>query len=73
MTELLVLKERIRRAGINGVKTADIREDYEPIGSNMIRDLVATGEYITMRVKKGIMETEWRIFLKSEAPFGLES
>jgi hypothetical protein len=73
MTELLMLKERIRRAGALGVKTAHIRDDYEPVGANMIRDLVATGEYVTMRVRAGFMEHEWRIFLKDEAPYSLES
>lgn len=73
MSDLATLKVRISKAGSAGVKTAQIRDDYEPIGQMLIRDLTATGEYVTMRIKTGMLESEWFIFAKDEAPYSLES
>jgi hypothetical protein len=62
MSEIEQLKNRIDKSGIEGIPTAQIRDDYEPIGAQMIRDLTASGGYITARVQKGLIDSEWRIF-----------
>ena len=62
MSEIEQLKKRIDSRGMEGIPTAQIRDDYEPIGVQMIRDLTATGKYITARVQKGWFGSEWRIF-----------
>lgn len=72
MIELAELKARISKAGPNGVKTSHIRDDYEPIGQLLINDLVATGEYVTMRIRTGLMESAWFIFQKDQAPYHQE-
>jgi hypothetical protein len=73
MSDIEQLKTRINAAGENGIKTARVRDDYEPIGDLLIRDLVATGEYVTFRIKTDILKSEWFIFAKDKAPYGLES
>lgn len=73
MSELATLKARISRAGPDGVKTAHIRDDYEPIGQNMINDLVASGDYVTLRIETSLMKREWFIFDKAHAPYHMES
>lgn len=68
MSELTQLKNRIAASGMQGVKTSQIRDDYEPIGGQMIRDLVDTGEYVTRRIETGVLNFEWRIFTKEWDP-----
>jgi hypothetical protein len=69
MAEIDQLKERINKSGPEGVLTSQIRDDYEPIGANMIRDLVDTGEYVTRKVPiRMSFGFEWRIFTKEWDP-----
>jgi hypothetical protein len=68
MSDLATLKIRISKAGYEGIKTAQIRDDYEPIGDMLIRDLLASGDYLTMRVRTGVIDSAWFIFEKSHAP-----
>lgn len=69
MTELEQLKKRTDSRARSGVETALIREDYEPVGALMIRDLCATGEYITRKVPPGEWDQKWKIFKKGFEPY----
>lgn len=75
MSEIDQLKKRIDDSGVDGIKTAHIRDDYEPIGDVMIRDLVSSGEYITCEVssshdrKPRIDDQNWKIFKASCKPY----
>lgn len=70
MSEIETLKARIVKSGSEGIKTAQIRDDYEPIGANMIRDLAATGEFVTRKVRdRSGFGWEWKIFPKEWDPY----
>jgi hypothetical protein len=69
MSEIEQLKKMIDSRTTSGVKTTHVREDYEPIGDLMIRDLCATGEYVTRKVPPGAWEQEWKIFKKEFDPY----
>ena len=65
MSEIDQLKNRINDSGEDGVKTSDIREDYEPAGDMMIHQLTESGEFISRRVTPlGCigMDSHWRIY-----------
>ncbi len=68
MSEIETLKARIDASKGNGLSTAYVREDYEPIGATMIRDLVNSGDYVTQKVRVGVFEYEWRIYKVGHEP-----
>lgn len=88
MSEIEQLKQRIDQSLYDGIATSIIRDDYEPIGQMMINDLVQTGEYVTLRVKKHDhfsidlnthgdqcsvnVNTHWKIFNKRTTPYQSE-
>jgi hypothetical protein len=63
MSEIEQLKKRIDASGPEGVKTAFIRDDYEPAGDMMIHILSESGEYISRR------DPDWKIFKKGMEPY----
>ncbi len=69
MSKLEQLKERVRHSGKCGVATADIRDDYDPIGAMMIQDLCDTGEYVQRKVPPGGFDQVWKVFKKGEEPY----
>ena len=68
MSEMDELKNRIKESSIAGVETAHIRDDHEPIGDLMIRQLTDSGEYVT-RKGYGALDQKWRVFTKENAPY----
>ena len=70
MSELQQLKDRIEKSGENGVETAHVRDDYEPAGDMMIRNLVNSNEFTTRRVMDpdGI-GSRWKIFKAGQEPY----
>ena len=64
MNEINQLKERIDRSGPDGLKTSEVRDDYEPAGNLMMRGLMETGEYVQRKLGH-----EWRIYKKNMAPY----
>lgn len=69
MSEIEQLKRRIDTSGSNGVETACIRDDYEPVGAMMIHDLCATGEYVQRKVPLGGYDQKWKVFKKGVEPY----
>jgi hypothetical protein len=69
MSEVEQLKERINNSGNDGVLTAHIRDDYEPAGAMMIRDLTSSGEYVQRKTPMHGIEQKWRIFKKGNEPY----
>ncbi len=63
MSEIEQLKKRIKDSGPEGVKTAHIRDDYEPAGEMMIHQLTESGEFVQRR------DPDWRIYTKDMAPY----
>ena len=64
MTEMEQLKKRINDSGVEGIKTAHIRDDYEPAGQMMINQLSESGEYVQRKTPAHSFDAEWRIFQK---------
>ena len=73
MSEIEQLKQRIDASGREGVETAHIRDDYEPIGATMIRDLCAVGDYVQRKVPPGGYDQKWKVFKKGNAPYRSEA
>ena len=69
MSEIKQLEERIKSSMDNGVLTAHIRDDYEPVGDMMINNLVSSGEYITRKITTGFASSEWRIYKSGYEPY----
>jgi hypothetical protein len=69
MSEIEQLKNRINNSGKDGVKTAHIRDDYEPAGDMMIRSLCESGDYIQRRFPMHSLNSEWYIFAKASKPY----
>jgi len=63
------LKTRIDNSGIEGVETAQIRDDYEPAGAMMIRYLTNSGEYVQRKTPAQSWDQKWRIFKKGNEPY----
>lgn len=63
MNEIEQLKKRIDSSGRDGVLTAHVRDDYEPAGDLMMRELMDSGEYVQRR------NPEWQIFKKGLEPY----
>lgn len=68
MSELDQLKKRIDDSGLDGVETAHIRDDYEPVGQMMIQDICATGKYVQRKVPVGGFDQKWKVFAKENQP-----
>lgn len=64
MSEIEQLKKRIDASGPEGVKTAHIRDDYEPAGALMIHGLTESREYVQR--KDGY---DWKIFKNGMEPY----
>jgi hypothetical protein len=69
MSEIEQLKDRINKSGFDGVKTAHIREDYEPVGDMMIRSLCEDHQYVQRRFPMHSLNSEWHIFAKASKPY----
>lgn len=69
MSELQSLKKRIDDSGPLGVENAQIRNDYEPAGDMMLRELTASGEYVQRKTPAHSFEQKWRIFKKGNEPY----
>jgi hypothetical protein len=69
MSELEQLIKRIDKSGVRGVDTAAIRDDYDPVGAMMIRDLTASGDYVQRKVPPGSWDQTWKIFKKGMEPY----
>ena len=69
MTEIEQLKKRINDSGAEGVKTAYIRDDYEPVGQIMINQLSELGKYVQRKTPAHSFDAKWRIFLKGNEPY----
>lgn len=69
MSELDQLKKRIDASGSDGVETAHIREDYEPVGRFLIADLCVKGEYVQRKVPAGGFDQKWKVFKKGTEPY----
>lgn len=69
MSELEQLKNRIDKSGPEGVETAQIRYDYEPAGTFMIRHLSDSGEYVQRKTPYQHWDQKWRIFKKGNEPY----
>lgn len=61
MSELDQLKERINSSGPEGIENAIVREDYEPAGDMMLRNLLATNEFIARKGHGRGLDQKWRM------------
>jgi hypothetical protein len=68
MSEIEQLKKRIDESGPTGIETAVVRDDYDPAGDMMIRQLVDSGEYITRKAPMHSLDAKWRIFKTGMEP-----
>lgn len=62
MSEIEQLKQRINKAGPEGVLTERIRDDYEPAGQMMIRSLSESNEYVQRKGFGVGLDQNWRIY-----------
>jgi hypothetical protein len=64
VSEIEQLKQRIIDSAYDGVETAHIRDDYEPIGQGMISDLCTSGKFWTQREvgRFGVWDGPWKIW-----------
>ena len=69
MSEIEQLKKRITDSGVDGIKTEIIRDDYEPAGDMMMRNLCATGDYVQRKTPMHSFDAEWRIFKSGSEPY----
>ncbi len=69
MSEIDQLKKRIDKSGPHGVKTAHIRDDYEPAGDMMIMHLTDSGEYVQRKIPAYVSKAEWAIFKQGFQPY----
>ena len=69
MSELEQLKKRIDKSGSEGVETAYIREDYDPIGDMMMRQLLDSEEYVQRKTPFQSWFAKWRMFKSGNEPY----
>ena len=69
MSETDQLKKRIDASGTEGIKTAIIRDDYEPAGDMMMNHLCADDEYVQRKTPMHSFDAEWRIFHSDSKPY----
>lgn len=69
MSEIEQLKKRIDDSCMEGIKTARVRDDYEPAGDMMMRNLCASGDYVQRKVLIHSFDAEWRIFNNNSKPY----
>ena len=69
MSELDQLKNRIDMAKTVGVPNAHVRDDYEPAGDMMLRDLLDSGEYVARKTPFQSFDATWKIFKKGMEPY----
>jgi hypothetical protein len=69
MSELKQLERRIDESGVKGIKTVDVREDYEPAGDLMMRRLCDSGDYVQRKGYGYGLDQEWRIFKNVYKPY----
>jgi hypothetical protein len=69
MSEIEQLKERIEKSGTKGVETAVIRDDYEPAGDLMIRQLMNDGDFVSRKTPMHSFDAKWRVFKAGMEPY----
>ena len=69
MSEVDQLKKRIEDAAADGLKTATVRDDYEPAGALMMHSLCESGEFVQRKGFGDGLDQSWRIFKKEFAPY----
>ena len=69
MSEFEQLKQRIDESGMDGIETAVVRDDYDPVGDMMMRDLMDSGEYVQRKTPMHSFNQKWRIFKKGNEPY----
>ena len=69
MSELEILKNRIKESGPEGVETSIVRDDYEPAGDLMIKQLVCSGDFLTRKTPMHSWNAKWRIFSAEMVPY----
>jgi len=69
MSEIEQLKQRINKAGPEGVLTERIRDDYEPAGQMMIQSLSESNEYVQRKGFGVGLDQKWRIYRKGCEPY----
>lgn len=69
MSELEQLKQRIDDSGIEGLKNADIKNDYAPAGNLMLDQLTQNCGYVQRRVPRMGHVSDWRIFKRGCEPY----
>jgi hypothetical protein len=70
MSEIEQLKKRIKDSGYEGITTAIIKDDYEPVGQMMITRLVDSGEFVSRRDNPGIGVTGiWKVWARGFEPY----
>ena len=69
MREIEQLKKRIINSKVEGVLTAEIREDYDPVGERMIQRLLASNEFVSRRTPAHSFDSKWRVFKKGMEPY----
>ena len=69
MSELEQLKKRIDDSEINGIENSIVRDDYEPAGDMMLRQLLSTGEYVARQGMGRGLDQKWRIFKEGMEPY----
>ena len=69
MSEIEQLKHRIDESGPDGIETAIIRDDYEPVGDLMIQQLARSGEYVTRKTPMHTFYSKWRVFKLGMEPY----
>lgn len=70
MSEIEELKKRIIDSYYDGLETAHIRDDYEPIGQQMISQLCSSGEFWQQRAPGnfGVWDGPWKIWASEFKP-----
>jgi len=69
MSEIQQLKDRIEKSGPNGIENAIVRDDYEPVGDLMLRQLLVTKDYIARKGDGRGTDQKWRIFKSGFEPY----
>lgn len=69
MSEIEQLRQRIDNSGMEGIETAVVREDYEPAGDMMMRELMDSDEYVQRKTPMYHFDPKWRIFKKGNEPY----
>ena len=70
MENVWSVKNRRKDSGYEGITTAIIKDDYEPVGQMMITRLVDSGEFVSRRDNPGIGVTGiWKVWARGFEPY----